>query len=108
MVNEVLAAVADPVRFGVVEALRKGPRSAGQLAAAAGMSAPAMSRHLRVLRQSGLVEASGDDDDARLRLYRLRRQPFSAMRSWLERFDALWGDQLNAFAAHAAKKAGKR
>jgi len=106
-IEPVLLALADPVRRQVVETLQGGPRSAGQLAAAVGMSAPAMSRHLRVLRGSGLVEASGADDDARLRLYRLRREPFRAMRSWLSRFDELWGKQLDAFAAHASKKKGK-
>jgi len=54
------------------------------------ISAPAMSRHLRVLRTSGLIELTGGDDDARLRVYRLRRAPFVALQGWLGEVEALW------------------
>ena len=95
-----LAALSDPTRRQVVDLLRAGPRRAGELAAEASMSAPAMSRHLRVLRASGLVEAESGDDDARLRLYRLRREPFIGLDEWLPRF---WDDQLDSFKAHAER-----
>ena len=98
-----LSALADPTRRGVIELLRKKPRRAGDLAAAFEMSAPAMSRHLRVLRKSGLVEERELDDDARVRMYRLRQEPFSALRQWLDQVEAFWGDQLGAFKAHAER-----
>ena len=98
-----LAALADPTRRQVVDLLRAGPRRAGELAAEAAMSAPAMSRHLRVLRSTGLVEAESDDDDARLRLYRLRPERFVALQAWLDQVQAFWGEQLGAFKAHAER-----
>jgi DNA-binding transcriptional ArsR family regulator len=112
MVNDLdatLAALADPTRRKVVDLLRQGPRRAGELAATAQMSAPAMSRHLRVLRAGGLVEAESGDDDARLRLYRLRPERFVALQAWLDQVQAFWGEQLGAFKAHAERtRRGKR
>lgn len=81
--DRTLAALADPTRRQVVDLLREGPRRAGELAATLGTSPPAMSRHLRVLRASGLVEAKLTDDDARLRLYRLRCDPLRTLAAWL-------------------------
>lgn len=96
-----LTALADPTRRRVVELLRQGPRRAGELADRTQMSAPAMSRHLRVLRSRGLVEVDTAEDDARLRLYRLRPQQFVALQGWLDQVQAFWGEQLAAFKAHA-------
>ena len=67
------------------------------------MSAPAMSRHLRVLRKSGLVEEDADEEDARVRVYRLRQEPFSALRGWLEEVEEFWTAELAAFKAHAER-----
>lgn len=106
--DETLAALADPTRRGVIDLLRRKPRRAGELAAALSMSAPAMSRHLRVLRKTGLVEERELDDDARVRVYRLRPEPFSALRDWLEEVQAFWADQLDAFKVHAERTRGKR
>jgi DNA-binding transcriptional ArsR family regulator len=94
-------ALADPTRRRVIELLRKKPQRAGDLAAAFDMVPPAMSRHLRVLRTSGLVEEGGLPEDARVRVYRLRAEPFSELRSWLDEVEAFWADQLSAFKAHA-------
>ncbi|MFN2471178.1 MAG: ArsR/SmtB family transcription factor [Gaiellaceae bacterium] len=102
-VDATLTALADPTRRHVVELLRERPRRAGELAAAFPISTPAMSRHLRVLRASGLVEAEFDDEDARVRLYRLRRQPFADLQSWLDQVQAFWTEQLGAFKAHAER-----
>lgn len=96
-----LAALADPTRRHVVDLLRVRPRRAGELAARARVSAPAMSRHLRVLRTSGLVEAELSDDDARARIYRLRPERLRAVHAWLDTF---WAGQLEAFKAHAERK----
>jgi DNA-binding transcriptional ArsR family regulator len=99
------AALADPTRRRVVDLLRRRPRRAGELAAAFEMSAPAMSRHLRVLRQTGLVEEEGLADDARVRVYRLRPERFAAIRGWLDEVEGYWSDQLTAFKAHAERGA---
>jgi DNA-binding transcriptional ArsR family regulator len=103
-----LSALADPTRRQVVDLLRTGPRRAGELAASADMSAPAMSRHLKVLRASGLVEAAGVDEDARLRVYRLRREPFAALQAWLDQVEAFWSEQLGAFKAHAERRGTRK
>jgi DNA-binding transcriptional ArsR family regulator len=103
-VDRTLAALADPARRRVIELLLEGPMPAGELAAAQGMSAPAMSRHLRVLRTRGLVAAErGDPGDSRLHIYRLRRAPFARLRTWLDEVEAYWTEQLAAFKAHAER-----
>src|SRR6266508_2105626 len=99
-----LSALADPTRRTVVDQLHKGPRRAGELAAVAGTSGPAMSRHLRVLRATGLVEVELLDDDGRGRVYRLRREPLADLQSWLEQVQAFWDEQLGSFKAHARKR----
>jgi DNA-binding transcriptional ArsR family regulator len=99
-----LAALADPTRRQVVDLLRERPRRAGELAAGASTSPPAMSRHLRVLRATGLVEAELAHDDARLRVYRLRPEPFAALQAWLEQVQSFWDEQLGAFKEHAEKR----
>jgi DNA-binding transcriptional ArsR family regulator len=99
-----LAALADPTRRGVVDLLRGRPHRAGELAAALAMSPPAMSRHLRVLRSGGLIEEVRDDADSRARVYRLRREPFADLRTWLDRVESFWADQLGAFAAHTERR----
>ncbi len=98
--DETLAALADPHRRQVVELLRERPRRAGELAEAAGLSAPAMSRHLRTLRRSGLVEETSPDFDARVRVYQLRPEPMVHLLRWLEETERLWTAQLAAFKAH--------
>jgi DNA-binding transcriptional ArsR family regulator len=103
-IDRVLSALAAPTRRRIVDHLRRGPRRAGELASACGMSMPAMSRHLRVLRRCGLVEGGGLDHDARVRLYRLRPEPLAALRGWLEQVEAFWTGQLAAFKAHAERK----
>lgn len=98
-----LAALADPHRRQVIELLRERPRRAGDLARAAGLTAPAMSRHLRALRQSGLVEETSPDFDARVRVYQLRPEPMVHLLRWLEETERLWTAQVAAFKAHVEK-----
>jgi DNA-binding transcriptional ArsR family regulator len=100
-----LAALADPTRRGVVDLLRKRPRRAGELSAAFDVSAPAMSRHLRVLRTRGLVEEERASDDARARVYRLRPERFGELR--LDEVESFWTEQLDAFKRHTESR-GKR
>lgn len=100
--DRTLAALADPARRRAIDLLREGPRRAGDLAQAIGLPAPAMSRHLRVLRQSGLVEVdkSQPEFDARVRIYALRPGPMAELRDWLDETEALWAEQLASFKAH--------
>ena len=95
-----LSALADPHRRQVVELLRERPRRAGELAQAAGLTAPAMSRHLRTLRRSGLVEETSPAFDARVRVYQLRPEAMVHLLRWLEETERMWSEQLLAFKAH--------
>jgi len=102
-----LAALADPTRRRVVDLLRKRPRRAGELSAAFDVSAPAMSRHLRVLRTRGLVAEERASDDARARVYRLRPERFDELQTWLDEVESFWTEQLDSFKQHAESR-GKR
>ncbi len=92
-----LGALADPTRRRVVESLRRRPHRAGELSRLFATSPPAMSRHLRVLRKSGLIEDLGDQADARARVYRLKPGPFRDLAAWLEEVEAFWRDELASF-----------
>lgn len=102
----VFGALADPARLHVVQLLGHAPRRAGELAAAAGVSAPVMSRHLKVLLGAGLVTDERVATDARLRLFRLRPQSMTAVRAWLDQQQAHWDVQLASFRQHVAARAG--
>lgn len=104
--DRTLAALADPTRRRVVDLLRQRPRRAGELARASRMSPPAMSRHLRLLKDSGLIEEEPEQDDRRARVYRLRRGPFRDLQAWLDQVESFWSDQLDAFKAHAERTRG--
>jgi DNA-binding transcriptional ArsR family regulator len=109
VVNELdatFAALAEPTRRQVIELLRERPRRASELAARVGTSGPAMSRHLRVLRTSGLVADERVDHDARLHVYRLRPEPFDALGEWLDEVRAFWTGQLGAYQAHVEQTRG--
>ncbi len=90
----VLDALGDPTRRGVLELLRDGEHSVRELTDATEVSQPAVSQHLRVLREAGLVDVR--PDGAR-RLYRVRPDGFGDVRAWV---DGFWDDALTAFAAH--------
>ena len=106
--DRTFAALADPARRGAVDLLRRRPRRAGELAAALKVSPPRMSQHLRVLRKSGIIEDSGLAADARVRVYRLRPERFSALRRWLDEVEAFWTEELAAFREHAERTRGRR
>lgn len=103
-----LAALADPARRAVVDLLRRKPRRAGELAQELSLSAARMSQHLRVLRQCGVITEGALRNDARIRLYRLRPQPFSGLRYWLDEVERFWSAELASFKAHAERTRGKR
>jgi DNA-binding transcriptional ArsR family regulator len=104
--DRTLAALADPTRRGVVELLRQKPRRAGELAESFGLSPAAMSRHLRVLRTTGLVGEEHQGDDARVRVYRLQPGPFHALLHWLDEVESFWRLEPNAFKRHVERTQG--
>jgi DNA-binding transcriptional ArsR family regulator len=106
-VDAALAALSEPTRRAVVELLRRRPRRAGELAEALAMSPPALSRHLRVLKASGLIADDEPEHDARVRLYRLQPDGFEEIEHWLAEIRSLWTDQLAAFKAHVERRARK-
>jgi DNA-binding transcriptional ArsR family regulator len=108
--DRTLAALADPNRRAIVQQLLGQSRRPSEVADTLAMSRPAMSRHLRVLRNAGLVQQAILDTDARVRLIELRKPAFTQLRAWLDEVEAFWGDQLEAFKVHAERshKRGRR
>jgi len=100
-------ALSDVTRRQVVQLLGTGPQRAGQLAAAAGVSAPAMSRHLRVLLQAGIVADERTLADARARVFRLRPQSMVALQAWLHQVQAHWDAQLQSFRRHVEERSAQ-
>ena len=98
-----LRALADESRRAMLEALIDGPATAGELAALLPIARPGVSRHLRVLREAGLVEVR---QDAQRRIYSLRPEPLAELDSWLGRYRALWEHRLDALHTEIAR--GKR
>ena len=103
-IDATLAALADPDRRRAVELLGQRPRRAGELAAALKLPAPAMSRHLRTLKESGLVEETHPEFDARVRIYTLKDGAMADLKKWLADTERMWADQLSSFKAHIEKK----
>jgi DNA-binding transcriptional ArsR family regulator len=97
------AALADPTRLAVIRTLMKQPRRAGEVAELVAVSAPALSRHLRVLRRAGLILEDGIEADARVRVYRLNPAAFRPVGDWLADLEGLWTEQLNAFKTYAER-----
>ncbi len=97
---EVLAALADPVRRELVALLARGEVAAGDLADRFPVSRPAISRHLRVLREAGLVRVRAD---GRRRLYALDPRPLRELDDWLEPYRELWAQRLDALDTEIAR-----
>jgi DNA-binding transcriptional ArsR family regulator len=85
--------LAEPHRRRVLDLLREGERSAGDLVTAIGISQPGLSKHLRVLRQAGLVSAR---IDGQRRIYALRPEALAAVDAWLAPYRSFWADRLGA------------
>jgi DNA-binding transcriptional ArsR family regulator len=100
--------LADPTRRAIVGMLAERARPAGELAAAFPVSKPAISRHLRVLRESGLVAEQRGQHDGRQRVYALRREPLDQLDAWLDAVRRFWQTQLEAFHEAAVREAQKR
>jgi DNA-binding transcriptional ArsR family regulator len=92
-----LPALADPTRFQIVEMLGQGERSAGEIERALNVSQPNASKHLRVLREAGLVRMR---KDRQRRLYRIDPAPLAELDAWLARYRHFWSDRLDALQRH--------
>ena len=89
--------LAEPNRRRILDLLRDGERPVGELVDRLSMSQPAVSKHLRVLRDSGLVDVRVD---AQRRMYRLRPEGLREIDAWLAPYRRLWEDRLDRFARH--------
>jgi DNA-binding transcriptional ArsR family regulator len=98
---EVFVALADPTRRRIVELLSEEERSAGELAAQFMVSRPAVSKHLRVLREAGVVNVRMD---AQRRIYRLDPKALGEAEGWLARRRRFWEERLDALEAHVEKE----
>ena len=97
-----LAALADRTRSSIVELLAESPRTATELHDAFDIAAPAVSRHLRVLREAGLIGETGRPGDRRVRIYHLEPAPLLGLAQWLQGLGSGdWKRQLGAFAEFA-------
>jgi DNA-binding transcriptional ArsR family regulator len=95
--DELLPALADPTRRRIVEMLGRSPLTASEIHDAFPIAAPAVSRHLRVLREKGLIVERGVPHDRRVRVYALAPEPIAALSTWLERLSQAWQTQLDSF-----------
>jgi DNA-binding transcriptional ArsR family regulator len=92
-----LEVLAEPRRRTILELLRDGERPVGDLVAGLRMSQPAVSKHLRVLKEAGLVDVRAD---AQRRLYRIRPEPLAELDEWLASYRHFWTKQLDRLEAH--------
>ena len=92
--------LAEPSRRRILDLLRDGERLVGELVKKVKLSQPAVSKHLRVLRDAGLVEVR---PDGQRRWYRLRAEPLADIDHWLEPYRAYWGGRLDALEEHLEK-----
>lgn len=101
---DVFEALADPTRRQVVQLLGTRPHRAGELAQATGMTQPAMSRHLKILLTSGIIEDERVPEDARVRLFRLQPESLVVVRAFLDQLQAEWRSQLRSFKRHVEER----
>src|SRR5690606_16302624 len=96
-VDTAFTVVAEPNRRAILDLLVSSPQSVGDLERELGLSQPAVSKHLRVLREAGLVEARVE---AQRRIYRVRPEPLMELDAWLEPYRRLWSKHLDALERH--------
>ena len=96
-----LQVLAEPRRLQILDLLRDGERPVGELVESLGVSQPAVSKHLRVLKEAGLVEAR---PDAQRRLYRIRPEPLAELDDWLAPYRALWTTHLDRLEDHLDRR----
>jgi DNA-binding transcriptional ArsR family regulator len=95
--NAAFTALADPTRRRIVETLRDGERSAGEIERAVGIAQPSASKHLKMLRGAGLVRMR---KDAQRRMFRLDPTPLIELDAWLEPYRSFWTSRLDALERH--------
>ena len=93
--------LGDPSRHAIVELLRSGERPVGELVESLSLSQPAVSKHLRVLKEAGIVEARAE---AQRRVYRIRSEPFAEIDGWLAGYCQLWNEHLDRLEEHLEKR----
>jgi DNA-binding transcriptional ArsR family regulator len=98
-------ALAQPTRRQILDLLREGERAVGELVERLDMSQPAVSKHLRVLREVGLVDVRSD---AQRRLYCVRPEPLAELDAWLAPYRRLWTRSLDALERHLDERSGER
>lgn len=98
-------ALSDPHRCRVLELLGERPHSAGELARLTGLSPSAMSRHLRLLLQHGLITDQRNRDDARVRIFSLDPDGLTRCQAWLDQVQAHWRTNLASFKRHVEDEA---
>nr|WP_188456432.1 metalloregulator ArsR/SmtB family transcription factor [Virgibacillus oceani]GGG84420.1 transcriptional regulator [Virgibacillus oceani] len=89
---KIIRVLSEPNRLHIVELLRDGPLTVGEIAAKLGMRQPQASKHLRVLSDAGLVEVH---PSANRRFYKLRSEPFKELDTWLNSFRSIWEDRFD-------------
>jgi DNA-binding transcriptional ArsR family regulator len=104
-VGRTFSGLADPTRRAIVGMLAERPLTFGDVAAAFPVSKPAVSRHLRLLREAGLVVEAPVATDGRLRMYSLRREPIEQLDAWIEQLRRFWLGQLEEFRREAVAEA---
>ena len=92
-----MEAVAEPRRREILDLLLAGDRAVGELVEAVGLSQPAVSKHLKVLREAGLVTVTAE---AQRRVYSLAPEPLHELDEWLAPYRRLWSDRLDALERH--------
>ena len=100
--DQLLAALADPTRRRIVEMLSEAPRKASEIHRAFPIAAPAVSRHLRILRDAGLITARNVPGDNRVRLYTLEQRRLDALGAWTADVSRHWQQQLESFKDYVA------
>lgn len=97
-------ALGEPSRLRIVELLRRGPHSVGEIVAALGIRQPQVSKHLRVLGDAGIVTAEAV---SRRRIYRLEEAPFIGINNWIDSFEQLWETRLDGLGAYLESTTAK-
>jgi DNA-binding transcriptional ArsR family regulator len=98
---EAIEVLAEPSRRRILDLLRDGERPVGELVSLMTLSQPAVSKHLRVLKEAGLVDVRGD---AQRRLYRVTPEPLAELDAWLAPYRSLWSERLDALERHLATR----
>lgn len=99
-----MQALAEPNRLQIVELLREGPLTVGEVSERLGIRQPQASKHLKVLSEAGFVEVEAV---ANRRIYKLKKQPFQELENWIESFAGIWVERLDRLDDYLLKLQGK-